>query len=207
VDAVTGKSVVYSKQAGEKLAPVTVRIEWLPDGNIVPHMYWTPDNARYDIRHVYEMTKLAFLKDRGEGIRFMVKAELVESPEFGDELLNALYDSYLYLASNWFCGRNFIDDRYDHASKEYISVMLDVFPNCDYEVVCFTIEGARYLVEKTLDVEPRGSYNAGGVGVWHKVKARLVNMDDDDDPDPMKSVVRDAALFFEVNKWFVVRAV
>jgi len=59
------------------------------------------------------------------------------------------------------------------------------------------------MVEKTIAVEPRGSFHAGGAGLWHKVEARLVNADDDKDPDPNKSVRRLAALYLELNKWFV----
>ncbi len=65
------------------------------------------------------------------------------------------------------------------------------------------VHGARYQVEKTEAVEYRGSFRAGGVGVWHKVKARLVNADDDEDPDPLHSVRREAALFLELDKWFM----
>ena len=80
---------------------------------------------------------------------------------------------------------------------------LDVFPNGEYELVYFKAHGARYMVERTVAVEPRGSFDAGGVGVWHKVEARQVNTDDDEDPDPLKSIFRKAALYFEINKWFV----
>ena len=197
------QTAIYSQQFGEPRVPVTVRIEWFPDGKIKPCMYWTPDGSRYEIRHVYEVTPLAFLKDGGEGLRFKVKSELTETPEYDDELLHTRYETYLYFADNWFCGRNFIDERYGHEGKEFIPVILDVFPNCEYELVYFKAQGRRYAVEKTIAVEPRGSFIAGGVGVWHKVKARQVNEDNDGDPDPEKSIVRVAALYFEVNKWFV----
>jgi hypothetical protein len=59
------------------------------------------------------------------------------------------------------------------------------------------------MVEKTIAVESRGSYHAGGTGRWHKVEARQINDNDDEDPDPIKSIRRLAALYFEVNKWFV----
>ena len=62
------------------------------------------------------------------------------------------------------------------------------------------------VIEKTISVEPHGSHYAGGVGIQHKVKARLVNASDDNDPDQTQSIRRDAALYFEVNKWFVAIA-
>ena len=187
---VKDKTVVYSKQSGEPAVPVTVRVEWFPDGKIKPRMFRTPDGSCYEIGEVCEMTPLAMLKDRGEGLRFKVRAKT--------------FEVYLYLADNLFCGRNIIDARYGHVNKEFIHVTLDVFPDCGYEIAYFTVQGSRYKVEKLIAVEPRGSYNAGGAGVWHKVEARLVNAGDDEDPDPGKSVRRLAALFFEVNKWFVV---
>jgi len=244
-----GKTVVYSKQSGEPTVPVTVRVEWFPDGKIKPSMFRTPDGSCYEIREVCEMTPLAMLKDRGEGLRFKVRAKTKEAPEAyagavadagtcayaytnADDAGTCAYaytnadagtcayaytnaadaagdryarlEVYLYLADNLFCGRNIIDARYGHMNKEFIHVTLDVFPDCGYEIAYFTAQGSRYKVEKLIAMEPRGSYNAGGAGVWHKVEARLVNADDDEDPDPGKSVRRMAALFFEVNKWFVV---
>jgi hypothetical protein len=198
--------VIYSKMNGEPPDPVTVRLEWLPDGTITPLMYWMPDGSCFEVMHVFDYTPLSFLKDRGEGIRFKVRAELTETPDHDDELLRAKHETYLYLTDNWFCGKNFIDNRYGHKGKEFISVTLDVFPNCDYELVYFHVQEKRYMVEKTLAVEPRGNFNAGGLGIWHKVEARLVNADDDEDPDPDKSERRMAAVYFEVNKWFVVKA-
>ena len=62
----------------------------------------------------------------------------------------------LYLADNRFCGKNFIDERYNHASKEYIPVMLDVFPNGDYELIYFVVKELRYKVEKPISKEQRG---------------------------------------------------
>ena len=196
------KAVVYSKQTDEPGVPVTVRIDWHPDGTIKPLMYWTTDGSCFEVKHVLETTHLAFLKDRGVGIRFKVKAEIVETPEYDDDILHAQYETYLYFADNWFCGKHFIDGRYGHAGKEFIPVTLDVFPDGGYELVYFISKGTRYAVERTIAVEPRGSFYAGGVGVWHKVKARLINTDNDEGPDPSKCVVRMAALYFEINKWF-----
>jgi hypothetical protein len=201
------KAIVYSKQTDEPLVPVTVRIEWLPDGKIKPLVYWMPDGSRFDVRHIYECTKIAHLKDRGAGIRFKVKSELVDSSEFDDELLFTQQETYLYFADDWFCGKSFIDERYGHAGKVFIPVTLDVFPSGDYTLIYFTVHGARYAVEKTHEIAPRGSFSAGGVGVWHKVDARIINDNDDENVDPNKSVVRPAALYFEINKWFVVKAV
>lgn len=200
------KTVVYSKQTGEPHVPVTVRVEWLPDGRINPLMYWTPDGSCYEIKHVLGMTPLAFLRDRGEGLRFKVRAEVVETPEQDDDLLYAQCETYLYFADNRFYQKNIVDERYGHSGKEYIAVTLDIFPDGDYELVYFWCHGSRYMVEKTIAVEPRGSFHAGGVGLWHKIEVRLVNADDDEDPDPNKSVRRLAALYLELNKWFVVKA-
>lgn len=197
------KPVVYCKQTDEPLVPVTVRIEWLPDGKIVPLMFWLPDGNCHQVNHIYEMTLLAFLKDRGEGIRFKVIAEIIETMEQEEELLHVQYETYLYFADAWFSGKNFIDARYLHAGKVYIPVILDVFPDGGYELVYFWVHGERYKVEKTIAVEPHGSFYAGGLGVWHKVEVRKVNADDDEDPDPNKSARRFAGIYFEVNKWFV----
>lgn len=197
------KTVIYSEQTDGPRIPVTARIDWLSDGTIKPRIYWTPDGSRYEIRQVIEMTHIAFLKDRGEGLRFKVKAELTETPEYGSCQQGIQHETYLYFADSWFSGKNIIDGRYGHGSKEFIPVTLDVFPNCDYELVYFKARGIRYMVEKTIAIEPRGSFLAGGVGVWHKVEARRINDNNDEDPDPRKSVIRMAALYFEINKWFV----
>jgi len=197
------ETIVYSKQSGEPIVPLTVRIDWLPDGTIIPLMYWTPDGSCYHVKHVFDMTPLAAMKDRGKGLRFRVRAEATEKPEPYYDFSFARHETYLYFSDNWFCGKGFIDGRYGHKGKEFIPVTLDVFPNSGYELVYFWAQGARYMVEKTVAVEPRGSVNAGGVGVRHEVEARLVNSGDDEDPDPEKSVRRMAAIFFEINKWFV----
>ena len=78
-----------------------------------------------------------------------------------------------------------------------------MFQDGDYELVYFIARDIRYMVEKTLAIEPRGSFNAGGIGVWHKVEARQIDFESDEDLNPLKSVYRKAALYFEVNKWFV----
>jgi len=198
------KAVVYIKQPNEPLIPVTVRIEWLPNGKIKPILYWTPDDSCYEVKHIYESTLLAFLKEKGVGIRFKVRAELKEIPD--DDMVHIQHETYLYFADGRFCERGFIDQRYSHPNKEYVPVIVDVFPNADYELVCFQVGDHRYMVEKTLKVEPRASFQAGGIGIWHKVNVRLVNDDNDEDPNPNKSEHRKAALFWELNKWFVVKS-
>jgi hypothetical protein len=197
------KDIVYSKQTGEPPVPATVRVLWLPDSSIKPVMYWLPDDSCFDVKHVYECTQLAHLKDKGIGIRFKIRGELIESAEPLCDYLRSQHETYLYFTDNRFCGKNFIDNRYGHAGKEYIPVTLDIFPDGDYEIIYFWAKDKRYMVEKTLAIEPRGSFRAGGVGVRHKVDARLVNADDDECPDIHKTVRREAALYFEVNKWFV----
>lgn len=197
-------AIIYIKQMDGKRVPVTVRIGWLPDGKIRPLLYWTPDNLCYEVKHTYESTLLAFVKDKGAGIRFKVKAELRDASEHG--VVHTQHETYLYFADNRFCEKDFIDGRYAHGNKQYIPVILDVFPNADYELVYFRVDDNRYMVEKTLEIEPRGSFNAGGIGICHKVDVRLVNIDNDEDPDPHKSIRRQAALFWELNKWFVVKA-
>ena len=197
------KPVIYTKQNDEPSIPVTVRIEWLPDGTIKPLMYWTPDGSCYQVIHIYEATPLSFLKDRGEGLRFKVKAMVTATSGMDYDLIHIPYETYLYFVDNWFCGKNFIDSRYGHIGKEYISVTLDVFPNCDYQLIYFWVQGMHYMVKKTIAVESRGSFKAGGVGVRHKVEARQINATDDEDPDPNRSIRRTAAIYFEVNKWFV----
>lgn len=195
--------VIYSKYDGSTHIPLTVRIEWLPNGTIKPLMYWTPDGTCYNVNTIFECVPLSFLKERGEGLRYKVRGEVVETPDYDDDLLYSQEETYLYLSDSRFYQRNIIDERYVHEGKEYIPVTLDVFPDGDYELVYFSVHGERYMVEKTASIEPRGSFKTGGVGIWHKVRARLVNADDDDDPDPHKSVERMAALYWELNKWFV----
>ena len=197
------KTTVYCKQTGEPSIPVTARIDWLPDGTIKPCLYWTPDGSCYKINHVYEMTPLAFLKDRGEGLRFKVRAVLKETPEPYPDSILAQHETYLYLNDNFFCGKNIIDERYDHDLKEFIPVTLDVFQDGEYELVYFEVHGTRYMVEKTIVVEPRGSFYAGGIGLLHKIKARQINSNEDEGFELLKSVCREAALYFEINKWFV----
>lgn len=197
------KIIVFAKQTDEQRVPITVRIEWLADGTIKPLLYWTPDGSCYAVKHIYETTPIAFLKDGGAGLRIKALAELTETPEtYTDDRLTR-HETYLYFADNWFCGKNIIDARYGHTGKEFITVTIDVFPDCNYEIVYFTALDARYMVEKTLAVEPRGSFNAGGVGIWHKVEARRVNAHNDEDADPPEKVRHMVALYFEINKWFV----
>ena len=186
-----------------RVAPKAIpfSIDWLPDGAIKPLMYWTPDGSCYQVVHIYEMTPLALLKDSGTGIRFRVRADLTETRHHENPF--ARHETYLYFVDNLFCARNIVDERYGHAGKEYIPVTLDVFRNGDYELAYFWAQGARYMVEKTLEVGARGSFHAGGAGLWHKVEARLINANDDEDPDPERSVRRLAALYLELNKWFV----
>lgn len=194
--------VIYIKQTNEPLIPVTVRIEWLPNGKIKPIMYWTPDNSCYEVKHIYESTLLAFLKEKGVGIRYKVRAEMKDAP---NNMICFRHETFLYFTDNRFCERGFIDERYEHPNKEYIPVTVDVFPNAGYELIHFRVGNSRYMVEKTLEVEPRGSFQAGGIGIWHKVNARLVNDNNDEDHDCNKNECRQAALFWELNKWFVVR--
>lgn len=165
-------------------------------------MYWTPDGTCYEVFTIYESVSLAFLNEGGEGIRFKVKATIIEMPEPYSELLNNQYELYIYFADIRFCQKNIIDDRYRHKGKEYICVTLDVFPDGNYELIYFQFRDSRYIVEKTIDIDPHSSYNAGGIGIRHKVKARQVNSYDDNDPNPNNCVCRLAALYWELNKWF-----
>ena len=181
---------IYIKAPGH--TPVTVRIKWLANGKIQPLLYWTPDGSCYEIKRVYEMTPLAFLKDGGEGIRFKIKSEIEKPESYQDYHHVTLHETYLYFADGMFSGRNIVDERYSHENKEFIPVVLDVFPNGEYELISFEVRGTHYVVDKTIAIEPRASFNAGGAGVWHKVEARMVNGD-----------VRMSVLYFEVNKWFV----
>lgn len=198
------KAVVYGKRSGEPYVPLTIRIEWLPDGTIKPGMFWTPDGTCYEVISHSASVPIAYLKDRGEGLRFKVRGKIIETPEPYSELLHTQYELYLYLADKRFSEKNIIDNRYGHPEKEYIPVTMDVFPNGDYELIYFCVRGVRYKVEDTSVVEPRGSFQAGGVGICHKVEGRTVNPDNDDDPDPQQSFIRPGALYWELNKWFVL---
>jgi len=196
------EQTVYINQFNQAPIPVTVRADWLADGTIKPFMYWAPDNSSYMIKNIYESVPLALLKAKGEGIRYRVSAEAEDAYEHRD--MNQMrYENYLYLASSRFCEKGFIDQRYGHAGKKYIPVTLDIFPSGDYELVYFWVDDKRYMVEKTIKIEPRASLSAGGMGIWHKVEARLVNPHDDESPFPNKTICRQAALYMELNKWFV----
>lgn len=195
---------VYIKHYNNTRVPVTVRLEWLADGTIKPLFYWTPDNSCYEIKHIYEKVSLAFVKDRGEGVRFKVMATALETPEFYSSQY-MLHEVYLYLANNLFNGRNIVDERYNHDGKKFIPVVLDVFPDGDYELVYFHVQEAQYVVEKTIAIEPHASYYAGGSGIRHKIRARQISPGNEDiTPDVSIKLTRMAALYFELNKWFVI---
>lgn len=194
---------IYCKQQGGVICPLTVSIDWLPDGTIKPRMFWTPDGACNQVLYISECVPLSFLRERGEGLRFKVTAKVLETPDPCVEINNTPYETYLYFEDNRFCEKNIIDNRYGHAGKEYIPVSMDVFPDGDYELTYFWFHKERYQVEKTCDIELRGAFNAGGLGLWHKVMARKVNENDDEDPDPAHPETRPAALYYEINKWFV----
>jgi len=197
------KTLIYSKQTGEPPIPLTVRINWLPDGKIKPVMYWTPDGSLYEVKHIYEDTFLAHLKDKDAGIRFKVHAVRIEAPETCTDHRFAHQETYLYFADNRFCERNIIDERYAHAGKEYITVTLDIFPDCDYKLVYFWVKGQCYKVEETVDIERRGSLNAGGIGIRHKVNVHPIDATDSKNSKLHEGLRRMAALYFEINKWFV----
>ena len=199
------KTIVYGRQDEKLKIPLTVRIEWYPAGTIKPCMYWMPDESCHMISHVYECMPLAYLKERADGLRFKVKAEMTGTSEWLCVSEPVQSEAYLYLSDKRFCRKNIVDERYGHESKEFITVSLDVFPNGEYEIVYFWVSGVRYKVEKTLEVEPRASFYAGGAGVWHKVEAIQVNDDDAEELDFDAGIdnKRIAGLYFEINKWFV----
>ena len=197
------KTIVYEKQPERRRVPLTVNADWLPDGTIVPRYYWTPDNSCFKVLHVYECLPIAYLKDKGEGLRFKVRARLEKTAEDGSDLPHTQYETYLYFADNRYCEKTIVDARYEHAGKLYIPVNMDIFPDGSYELISFRCRDARYRVEKTLDISQRAAHRVGGVGLRHEVEARLVNAHDDEDPDPDHSVRRMAALFFEINRWFI----
>jgi hypothetical protein len=186
---------IYCKQSGGLPVPLTVRIEWLKDGTIKPCLFWTPDGSCYKVKHIYEVNLLAYLKDGGEGLRFKVRAELIETPNT-EKQFSQQYEIYLYFADNWFCGRNMIDKRYDHDGKEFIPVTLDIFPNSEYELVNFKAKEKKYIVEKTIAIKDHGAFKAGGIGIRHKV-----SIIEDGDKDGITE--KTAFLYFEINKWFI----
>ena len=197
-------ALIYCEQVGEPPVPVTARIEWRPDGTIQPRLYWTPDGSCYQVKHISERTPIAFLKSRGEGLRLKIRAEAMEQPEPNDDFPAAQSETYLYFADNWFCGKNIVDERYVHTGKEFIPVTMDVFPNCEYELVSFVVKGTRYRIERTVSIEPHGNFSVGGVGMRHKVEARPVGAHDEKDANRSLSARRQASLYFEINKWFVM---
>ena len=197
------KDIIYIKQDGEPSVPVTVRIGWRPDGVIKPLEFWMPDNTHYRVMHIYECVPRAFLKNKAEGIQFKIKAKITVDKDSYHEHRFIEFDTYMVFASNKFCEKNIVDDRYKHPGKKYIPVIMDVFSDGDYELVYFWVKGSRYKVEKTLDIDSRGTLKAGGFGLRHEVDVRLVNKFDDEDPDQSNSVRRQAALYWELNKWFI----
>ena len=209
MDDLASNIVIYSKQPGEQAVPVTARIEWLPDSSIKPLMYWTPDGSCFEVKHVYACTPIAFLKERGTGIRFKVKAEVTKAPAWEGGFLRLRHETYLYFADERFCGKNFIDGRYGHEAKEFIPVILDIFPGGEYELISFRVERAQYIVIKTIAVEPHASFRAGGIGIRHKVDTLRIsaeNTEGSDFSDFKETIRHTGAVFFEVNKWFVVKA-
>gem|GEM_PF-1501567 len=210
--------VVYSKENGA-LTPLTVRVDWLPNGVIRPRMYWTPDGSCLRITQVAECVRLGHLKETGAGVRFRVTAQMAEPGDLpapfsykkvATPLPAALarkrswdsfpeYELYLYLADNFFCAANILGDEYAHNAKAYIPVTLDVFPSGDYELVGFEAGGVCYTVDKTYSVRPGGSYKAGGAGLRHEVEA-TAQAAANADAAPNS---RRAALYLELNKWFV----
>ena len=195
--------IVYSRQQGKPKIPATVRINWLADGAIKPLMYWTPDNSCYEVKSILDVTPLAYLDEKGEGIRIRVASELLESLDLYPAYQGCQHEVYLYFADKFFSGKNFVDERYDHENKKYIPMVLDVFQNGEYELVHFKVNEAEYMVERTISVEPRISYRAGGAGICHKVEAKQISDEGNSNLSDDKSTYRLAAIFFEVNKWFV----
>lgn len=195
--------IVYEKQPEKERVPLTVNADWLPDGEIVPRFYWTPDGTRSKVLQVYECVPIAYLKDKGTGLRYKVRAEVEELIETDDVLLNAQYDTHLFFKSNRYCEKTIVDARYDHPEKLYIPVNMDIFPDGTYELLSFWCRDNRFRIEKTLDISHRAAYRVGGVGLRHKVEVRMVNAKDDNDPDPEHSIRRVAALYFEINRWFI----
>ena len=119
-----GKIVIYEKQPEHRRVPLTVNADWLSDGQIVPRCYWTQDGSRFKVLHVYECVPLAFLEEKGKGLRYKVRARMEETVEDGSDLVPAQYETYLYFADNRFCEKTIVDDRYDHAEKLYVPVNL-----------------------------------------------------------------------------------
>ena len=198
------KIIIYEKQPECRPVPLTVNADWNVDGQIVPRYYWTPDGSRFKVLHINECVPVAFLEEKGEGLRFKMRARLEETVEEGTDLHHAQYETYLYFADNRYCEKTIVDARYDRAEKLYIPVNLDIFSDGNYELISFWFLNARYRVEQTLDISQRAAYRVGGrLGLRHKVEARLVNAHDDDDPDPDQSIRRMAALYFEINRWFL----
>ena len=75
-------------------------------------MYWTPDGSCYVVKKIYETMPLAFLEDKGEGIRFKMTAEVEEGSEYyADYHHITQHETYLYFNDNFFSGKNLIDDR------------------------------------------------------------------------------------------------
>jgi len=191
---------IYIKQYDEPPIPVTARIQWLANGKIKPELYRTPDNSCYEIKHIYEVTPLALLKNQGEGLRFRIKAIAIETPEPNCVNSLASHELYLYLADSFFSGSNIVDSRYQHEYKEFVPVTLEISPNGTYKLICFEARGAMYAVQKTILVEPRGSIFAGGIGIWHKVEIVKFDLECS---DLCEKDARMAGLYFEINKWWV----
>jgi hypothetical protein len=181
-------TVLYGKINGQSI-PLTVCIDWQPDGTIKPRTVWTPDGAAHRITRIYDCVPLAYLNNGGEGLRFKVQTE--EIPEL-----------YIYFADGRFCEKNIVDSRYGHAAKVFVAVTMDIFPDGDYELSCFHFNGKRYQIEKITSVEPRGSFYAGGIGLRHKTEVRQVN-ENGGIPDPANDSLYFISLYLELNKWFI----
>ena len=143
----TEEAVIYGKQTGEQPDPLTIRIDWLSNGKIKPLMYWMPDGTCYEVMHVFEETPCAFLKEQGVGLRYKVRAKVIETPEpYPDPRFDQRV-TYLYLADKRFCEKNIVDNRYGHAGKKYIPVTMDVFPNGEYAKILLVLRGFVMQIE------------------------------------------------------------
>ncbi len=144
--SVTDEMIVYGKRYGEQSFPVTIRIEWLPDGTIRPLLYWTPDGVCYQVVSRTPGLPMAYLKDHGAGLRFKVNSVMLSEPDDDSNCATGMEgEIYLYLADNRFSQKSIVDGRYGHSGKEFIPVTLDVFPDGDYEIAIlwFTGRGIR----------------------------------------------------------------
>ena len=190
---------VYIKQSEGIATPITVRIHWLANGDWYPTLFWMPNGICYEVSlPILERAPLSCLKEKGVGTRITANVNMAEDSGESTNLCKGGQSVHIYFADSKFDAKCIVDAAYNHNKKLYISVEVDIFSEGSYELVGITVDSDKYLVSRTLSVEPRGSYGAGGVGICHKLRV-VKEGQQGDCPLPW----REANVYLEFDRWFI----